>query len=369
MPEKKIFVTRPSLPPLDELMPYLEEIWRSKDLTNGAKFHKSFELKLAEFLNVSNISLFSSGTTALITALKALAIKGEVITTPFSFVATSHALVWNGITPVFVDIEPDTLNLDPSKIECAITSRTSAILATHVYGIPCATSSLEKIAREYNLKIIYDAAHSFGVEVDSNSILNFGDLSILSFHATKVFTTFEGGAIVSSTSHGKLLIDELKNFGFTNEVSVDQVGINGKLNEFCAATGLLQLNHISSFIEKRRIIDELYRSELEHVEGLRLHPIPRGVKSNFSYFPIFVGENFRCSRDQLYFSLRDKGIYARRYFYPLITEFNAYKRYKPALSHDLKVASKAAREVICLPIFPDMSVEDLKYICTQIRGN
>jgi len=268
----KTYVTQPFLPPLEEFMPYLEEIWQEKWLTNNGSFHRQLESKLADYLGVEHLSLFANGTLALITALQALRITGEVITTPYTFVATAHSLLWNKNKPVFVDIDPETLNIDPDKVEAAITPQTSAILAVHVYGTPCDTEKLQQIADVYGLKLIYDAAHAFGVTHNDQSVLNYGDLSILSFHATKVFNTFEGGAIICNDEKTKKRIDYLKNFGFADEVTVMAAGINGKMNEFQAALGVLQLDYIDQCIAARREITTRYREALTELEGIRLLP-------------------------------------------------------------------------------------------------
>ncbi len=320
MNNKKIVnVTQPFLPSLEEFQPYLEEIWKNKWLTNGGPFHQQLEAELAEYLGVKYISLFANGTLALITALQTLRITGEVITTPFSFVATAHSLLWNNIKPVFADIDPTTYNLNPAKIEEAITPQTTAIVPVHVYGRPCNVEAIQKIADIYGLKVIYDAAHAFGVTHEQQSVLNFGDLSILSFHATKVFNTFEGGAIVSPDEKTKQRIDYLKNFGFADEVTVTAPGINGKMNEIQAAFGLLQLKHIDSVINKRQKIDAHYRDELSQVTGIKIIEPASNSQSNYSYFPILVEPNYVLSRDELYNKLKSEGIYARRYFYPLIS--------------------------------------------------
>ena len=361
-----IFVTQPSLPPLEDFIPYLEQIWENKVLTNGGPFHKQLEQALCDYLGVPYISLFSNGTIALITALKALNITGEVITTPYSFVATAHSLLWNNIKPVLVDIDPITLNLDPSKIEAAITPSTTAIMPVHVYGHPCEVDAIDGIAKRHNLKVIYDAAHAFGVQCHCGSVLNHGDLSVLSFHATKVFNTFEGGAIVSPDAETKRYIDQLKNFGFENEVSVTQTGINGKMNEFCAALGLLQLQQIDERIEKRKAIYAEYREGLKGIPGIRCHAPSAPQKSNYSYFPIFVEDDYPLTRDQLYEKLKANGINGRRYFYPLITEFSMYKESGLQTHEELLSAKRAAEQVICLPIYPDMAVNKLVGIINLI---
>lgn len=361
--DKPIYVTQPSLPPLEELIPYLEQIWESHTVTNGGPFHEQLETALCDYLDVPYISLFANGTIALVTALKALDLKGEVITTPYTFVATAHSLVWNGIKPVFVDIDPVTLNLDPDQIEAAITENTTAILPVHVYGHPCDVDAIELIAKKHNLRVIYDAAHAFGVRCHCGSVLNHGHLSVLSFHATKVFNTFEGGAIVCHNLETKMHIDQLKNFGFVSETSVVQTGINGKMNEFSAALGLLQLEYIDEAIEKRRMIDALYRRELEGIPGIRCHVRPDSVHHNYSYFPIFVENRYPMSRDGLYNKLRASSIHARRYFYPLVSEHSLYvgRSVQP-----LPDAESVASEILCLPIYTELTVGTCSEICTQI---
>lgn len=362
---EKIYVTQPSLPPLEEFIPYLNQIWSSKILTNAGPFHQELERALCEYLQVQHISLFTNGTIALITALQALRIKGEVITTPYSFVATSHSLLWNNIKPIFVDIDPKTFNIDPSKIEAAITPETSAILAVHCYGYPCNTEAIQSIADANNLKVIYDAAHAFGVQCDCGSILNHGDLSILSFHATKVFNTFEGGAIISNNLEMKKNIDQLKNFGFVDEITVVNSGINGKMSEFNAALGLLQLKYIDTEILKRKLIDSKYRDKLKDIKGIDC--ISNFAKiSNYSYFPIIVNEDYPLSRDQLYDKLKRNNIYSRRYFYPLISDFPMYKEYESAQHSNLPVARKIASMILCLPIYPVLSNEQIEYIVELI---
>ena len=363
-----LFVTQPSLPPLQELLPYLEQIWASKKVTNNGPFHQQLESALCAYLGVPYISLFCNATIALITALKALDIKGEVITTPYSFVATAHSLMWNGIKPVFVDIDPCTLNLDPNKIEAAITPRTTAIMPVHVYGHPCDVDAIDAIAKKHNLKVIYDAAHAFGVQCHCGSVLNHGDLSVLSFHATKAFNTFEGGAIVSQNAETKRCIDQLKNFGFTGETTVVQTGINGKMNEFNAAVGLLQLKHIDTAIEQRRAIDAAYREGLQDIPGIRCHNPPESLRSNYSYFPIFIEDDYPLTRDQLYDKLKANGINGRRYFYPLITEFTMYRDMEGSVPADLSVAKDVAERVICLPIYSKLSLNKVKIILKQVTS-
>lgn len=353
--QEPIFVTRPSLPPLEELLPYLEQIWESRNLTNGGPFHQKLELELCRYLGVPQISLFCNGTIALLCALKALRIKGQVITTPYSFVATSHSLLWNDLKPVFVDIDERTLNIDPQKIEAAITSETTAILGTHCYGNPCDVLKIQEIADAYNLKVIYDAAHAFGVEINGQSVLNYGDLSVLSFHATKVFNTFEGGAIVSPNDKVKKQIDDLKNFGFLNQEKVVSVGINGKMNEFSAALGLLQLNRLDSEITSRSKIYQAYQAYIDDVNGLTIGQELVCEKYNYSYLPVRVNESLLgIGRDQLKEDLDDLNIKARKYFYPLITKFPMYHSDASISDNALKISEKVSREILCLPIFPGL---------------
>lgn len=361
-----IFVTQPLLPSLEEFMPYLQQIWESKRLTNSGPFHQQLEAALCDYLGIKHISLFANGTLALVTALQALRITGEVITTPYSFVATSHSLLWNGIKPVFVDIDPATFNLDPNKIEAAITPQTTAIMPVHCYGQPCDVETIQNIADNYGLKIIYDAAHAFGVKSDDCSVLNYGDLSVLSFHATKVFNTFEGGAIVCRDEKTKLHIDHLKNFGFVGEVTVVAPGINGKMSEFNAALGMLQLKGIDQAIQRRQAVDARYRKALTGIKGIHC---PQGWNeegANYAYFPILVQNGYPLTRDALYEKLQNMQIYARRYFYPLISEFPMYRGLPSAASSNLPVASRVAREVICLPIYPELSNEQADFIVEQI---
>jgi len=357
---KTIYVTQPALPDLKEFIPYLEKIWESKILTNNGPFHQQLEKELTEFLGVPYISLFANGTLALVTALQVLRISGEVITTPYSFVATAHSLWWNNIKPVFVDIEPECCSLDPDKIEAAITPKTTAIMPVHVYGNPCKVDRIQEIADIYGLKIIYDAAHTFGVNYMGQSICNYGDLSILSFHATKVFNTMEGGAIICHDAATKKRIDYLKNFGFAGETTVMAPGINSKMNEMQAALGLLQLKHHRDNVEKRKTIAQTYRQQLKNTKGISFLPEPENTHSNYAYFPIFVNEKeYGMSRDQLYEKLKQKGIFGRRYFYPLITEFSMYKGLDSAKPGNLPTAVKIANDVICLPIYPQLKYEDV----------
>lgn len=362
-----IYVTQPYLPPLEEFLPYLQSIWDNKILTNGGPFHKQLEKALCDYLGVEHLALFSNGTLALITALQALRITGEVITTPYSFVATAHSLLWNGIKPVFVDVEPNTLNLDPAKIEAAITPQTTAIMPVHCYGHPCDVEAIQRIADIYNLKVIYDAAHAFGVQDQHGSVLRYGDLSVLSFHATKVFNTFEGGAIICPDAKTKQRIDYLKNFGFADEVTVVAPGINGKMSEINAAFGMLQLQHIDRALARREEIDARYREQLKDVKGIScLHNA--GMKTtNHSYFPILVGSDYPLSRDALYQKLRDNNIYARRYFYPLISEFPMYRGLPSAHPNNLPVANNAASQVLCLPIYPNLTDNDIERVVSVIK--
>jgi dTDP-4-amino-4,6-dideoxygalactose transaminase len=353
---KPIYVTRPFLPPLEELVPFLEDIWENKMLTNGGPFHQRFEDELAAYLGVSHLSLFTSGTLGLITALQALQITGEVITTPYTFVATSHALTWNGVKPVFVDIDPSTLTLDPSKIEAAITPLTTAIMPVHVYGVPCAMDEIERIAKDYGLKVIYDAAHTFGVRLqDGASLCARGDVSVLSFHATKVFTTFEGGAVICQDAETKQRIDDLKNFGFVDEITNIAPGINAKMNEMQAALGLLQLNHFQEAIDRRARVFHRYLDAFATVPGLRLHAVPPELTYNYSYFPVFIEDGYPVERDELYHRLMKQGIFARRYFYPLVSDFPMYREQPSAAASNLPVASDVAGRVLCLPIYPDLT--------------
>jgi len=363
---KPIPVTSPLLPPLEEFMPYLQRIWDSRILTNGGGMHQALEKALADYLGVSHIALFANGTLALVTALQALRVTGEVITTPYSFVATGHSLLWNGLKPVFVDIDPVTFNLDPARIEAAITPQTTAIMPVHCYGTPCDTAAIERIAENYNLKVIYDAAHAFAVRDAGGSILRHGDLSVLSFHATKVYNTFEGGAIICPDARTKQRIDHLKNFGFVDEVTVVAPGINGKMSEINAAMGLLQLKHIDRALARRAEIDALYRRLLSGVPGLRSMRIPAGVQRNHSYFPILVEDDFPVGRDEVYQMMRGNGILVRRYFYPLISEFPMYRGLASAAPAHLPVAQSIARKVLCLPIHPDLRDEDVETICTLL---
>jgi dTDP-4-amino-4,6-dideoxygalactose transaminase len=365
--QKPIYVTQPYLPPIEEFIPYLKQIWDNKILTNGGPCHQKLETELCDHLGVKHISLFANGTLALLTALQALRITGEVITTPYSFVATAHSLLWNGIKPVFVDIDSRTLNLDPTKIEAAITPQTTAIMPVHCYGRPCDVDAIQRIADIYNLKVIYDAAHAFGVKCHCGSVLNHGDLSVLSFHATKVFNTFEGGAIVCPDAKTKERIDHLKNFGYVDEVSVVAPGINGKMSELNAAFGLLQLKHVDAALERRREIDQRYRAGLKDVKGITCLNGEEDATTNHSYFPTLISSDYPINRDALYQKLKDQNIYARRYFYPLISDFPMYRSLPSARSGNLPTASRAAAQVLCLPIYPALKTEDQQRIIDTVR--
>ena len=368
MDNQQITVTSPLLPNLDELNVMLMEIWDSKWITNNGKFHKQLEKELAEYLKVPYISLFTNGTLPLITALQALRITGEVITTPYSFVATTHSLWWNGIKPVFVDIDPSNCGLDPEKIEAAITPKTTAIMPVHCYGKPCDTKGIQEIADKYGLKVIYDAAHAFGVDVDGESILNAGDMSTLSFHATKVYNTLEGGALVTHDEQTKKRIDYLKNFGFAGETEVIAPGINSKMDEIRSAYGLLNLKQVDKAIENRKKVAKKYKKALKDVEGIRYLEDIEGVKHNYSYFPIFIDEEkYGMSRDALYAKLKENNILGRRYFYPLISEFATYKGLESSTKENLPVAHKLADSVICLPMYADLSDEDVERIIEVVR--
>jgi dTDP-4-amino-4,6-dideoxygalactose transaminase len=363
----RIYVTQPNLPPLEEFVPYLREIWDRKILTNSGPCHQELESALRDYLGVEHIALFANGTLALVTALQALRVTGEVITTPYSFVATAHSLLWNGIKPVFVDVDPDTLNLDPRRIEAAIAPHVTAIMPVHCYGHPCDVDAIQAIADNYNLKVIYDAAHAFGVQDGGGSILRHGDLSVLSFHATKVFNTFEGGAIVCPDAETKQRIDHLKNFGYVDEVTVVAPGINGKMSEVAAAFGLLQLRHVDEALALREQIDAAYREGLAGVPGLRC--LASGAQTaNYIHFPVLVGPDYPITRDALYQKLRDHEIFARRYFFPLISEFPMYRGLNSARSDNLPVATEVARQVLCLPIYPALQPEDQRRVIDLVRS-
>lgn len=367
MDNKQVTVTSPLLPNLDEFHELLKKIWSSKWITNNGSFHKQLETALAEYLKVPYVSLFTNGTLPLLTALQALRITGEVITTPYSFVATTHSLWWNGCKPVFVDIDPVTGNIDPDKIEAAITPQTQAIMPVHVYGNPCEMKRIQEIADKYGLKVIYDAAHAFGVEVDGESILNAGDMSTLSFHATKVYNTIEGGALVMQDERTKKRIDYLKNFGFAGEVEVVAPGINSKMDEMRSAYGLLNLKQVDAAIEARHQVAIQYREALRPVEGITFMDDMPGVKHNYSYFPIFVdAEKYGMTRDELYFKMKGQNVLGRRYFYPLISEFTTYRGLPSANPENLPNAHKMADSVICLPMHHELDKQDVERILNTI---
>ena len=363
-----IYVTSPLIPSLAEYTSYLQDIWDRKWLTNNGHYHQELEKKLCEYLRMEHLSLFTNGTLPLITALQAMRITGEVITTPYSFVATAHTIWWNGLKPVFVDIEEKTGNINPALIESAITPATTAIMPVHVYGNPCDTQAIQDVADRYGLAVIYDAAHAFGVEVNGESILNFGDMSSLSFHATKTYNTVEGGALVVKDARTKKRIDYLKNFGFADEVTVVAPGINSKMDELRAAYGLLNLKLIDDAIEKRKQITDAYREFLRDVKGISFFEDLLNVRHNYSYFPIFVDDEFGMSRDALYQKLKDNGILGRRYFYPLISDFSVYKGLPSSAPGRLPVARKMASEVICLPIYAGLKMEEVEMICCVLEN-
>jgi dTDP-4-amino-4,6-dideoxygalactose transaminase len=361
--DKPIYVTQPVLPPLEEFIEYLKQIWDSKMLTNNGPFHQQFEKELAEYLGVKYLSLFANGTLALITALQALRITGEVITTPYSFVATAHSIWWNNIKPVFADIEQEYFTLDPDKVEAAITPQTTGIMPVHVYGNPCKVERFQQIADTYGLKLIYDAAHAFGVTINGNSILNYGDLSILSFHATKVFNTIEGGAIICQNEKTKNQIDFLKNFGIVDETTVIAPGINAKMNELQSAYGLVQLKYISENINKRKALAEAYRELLKGIDGIRFLNNIDGVDHSYTHFPILIDDKkYGKTRDELYEELKRHNVYGRRYFYPLISQFPTYSGLPSAQPGNLQVAYKVANQVICLPIYNELGIENINKI-------
>lgn len=367
--EEIIHVTQPALPPLDEFIEYLKEIWGSRILTNNGPYHQQFEKELAAYLGVEHLSVFANGTLALVTAIQALRITGEVVTTPFSFVATTHALWWNNIKPVFVDIEPENFTLDPEKIEAAITPQTTAIMPVHVYGYPCRVKAIQEIADTYGLRVIYDAAHSFGVQLHDVPIVSFGDMSVLSFHATKAFNTIEGGAIICRDAQAKRRIDHLKNFGFENEVTVVEPGINAKMNELQAAFGLVQLKHIDDYISKRKEITTMYRERLSGIDGLSFPDDIPGVRHSYTYFPVLIDESsYGMTRDEAYEMLKAHNIYGRRYFYPLISQFPTYRGLPSANPVNLPVATRIAGQVICLPLYPALGAPSVYRIADILKN-
>jgi len=363
-----ITVTKPYLPCLEEFLPYLQDIWSSRQLTNNGVMHQRLEEALASYLKVPYVSLFCNATIALIVAMQALRIKGEVITTPYSFVATAHSILWNQLTPVFVDIDPDTFNINPALIEPAITAKTGLIMPVHVYGQKCRTAEIEEISNNYGIPTIYDAAHAFAVEDCGGSILRHGDLSVLSFHATKVFNTFEGGAIISYDKKIKKRIDLLKNFGIADELTVVAPGINGKMNEVQAAFGLLQLKHVDRAIAKRRNIDRLYREHLADVKGISIPRNDHNLINNYSYFPVLVTPEYKRSRDALYNHFRQHDIITRRYFYPLLSNLNMYQNMPGAIKENLPVANSVSEQVLCLPLYPDMTEEEINTVIGCIKA-
>ncbi len=365
---KPIYVTQPQLPPLEEFIPYLERIWESRQLTNGGPMHGQLESALAEYLGVPHVALFNNGTIALLTALQSLELSGEVITTPYSFAATAHSLLWNRMTPVFADIEAGSFNIDPDRIEAAITPATTAILPVHCYGDPCRVERIREIAARRGLRVVYDAAHAFGVRYRGESLAKHGDLAVLSFHATKVFNTFEGGAIVCHDPETKQRIDRLKNFGIVDEDRIEAAGLNGKMNEVQAAFGLLQLRHLAPALARRRAIDAAYRQALAGGPGVSCLPPPRETERNCSYFPILVGAGARCGRDALYRELRERGIFCRRYFHPLLSALPMYAGCASASTENLPNATRAAREVLCLPMHPELADADLDRVVAAVRG-
>ena len=368
MNNKLITVTSPLLPPLEEFEDYLRDIWNRKWITNNGHYHQELEKALCEYLGVEYVSVFTNGTLPLITALQALRITGEVITTPYSFVATTHSIWWNGIKPVFVDVDPITGNLDPEKIEAVITPKTTAIMPVHVYGNPCDTDRIQKIADTYGLKVIYDAAHAFGVQVNGESILKAGDISTLSFHATKTYNTIEGGALICHDAKMKQRIDHLKNFGFAGETEVVAPGINSKMDEVRAAYGLLNLKYVDEAIDARRQVAEQYREALKDVEGISLLTDIDGVRHNYSYFPIFIdADKYGMTRDELYYKMKDAGVLGRRYFYPLISEFSTYRGLPSAAPANLPIATKLADTVICLPMHHVLRKKDIVRIIQLIN--
>lgn len=369
MPQKlpnSIFVSKPFLPPLAELLPALEKIWDSRVLTNYGPFHEELEFQLCRYLGVKHISLISNATLALSIALKASGISGEVITTPFSFAATTQALLWNNLTPVFIDIDSTNLNINPNKIEAAITSKTSAILPVHCYGNPCDIDAISSIAKTYDLKVIYDAAHAFGVKCHCGSLLNHGDYSVVSFHATKVFNTFEGGAIVSPDIESKKKVDLMRNFGIFGETSVLSEGLNGKMNEISSALGLLQLQYIDEAISKRKLVADFYLNSLRDTRGIQIVGPFDQIRHNYSYFPILVTDEFPLSRNELYDSLRARGIFVRRYFYPLLSDHSIFRKLSSISHEGLSCAEQAAERILCLPIYPDISSSELDFITASI---
>lgn len=365
---KRIAVTSPLMPSIDEFTSMLRQVWDSKWITNNGRFHQELESALSKYLKVPYVSLFTNGTLPLLTALQALRISGEVITTPYSFVATTHSIWWNGIKPVFVDIDPENCGINPDCIEAAITPKTSAIMPVHCYGKPCDIESIQQIADKYGLKVIYDAAHAFGVEINGKSVLEYGDISTLSFHATKVYSTIEGGAMVVHDKATKQRIDYLKNFGFESETEVIAPGINSKLDEVRSVYGLLNLLQVDAAIESRHQVAIKYRKGLSDIPGIRYFEDMPGVRHNYSYFPIFVNEKeYGISRDELYFKMQENNILGRRYFYPLISTFSTYRGLPSARPENLPQATRVAKEVICLPMHHELTEEDVERVIKVVR--
>lgn len=362
---KKIFVTQPSLPKLEDFVASLETIWKNKWITNNGEFHQQFEKDVAKFLNVPFISIYSNGTLALMAAIKILNLTGEIITTPYSFVATTNSIEWNGLRPVFTDVDKSG-NIDVSKIEKLITKNTSAILPVHVYGNPVETKNLDEIAKKHDLKVIYDAAHAFGVKKNDKSILLEGDLSVLSFHATKIFNSIEGGAIVCKDLETKQKLDQLKNFGFEHETSVTSIGFNAKMNEIQAAYGSLQLKMVKNDIEKCKALTKLYKSKLENIKGIKLLEIDKDLEYNYAYFPIFIQSNYSLTREELYHKFKENNVYVRRYFYPLISNFSMYSGLNSSKKEHLPNANKLSEQVLCLPLYAGLSKEDVIKIINLI---
>lgn len=367
MDKARIYVTKPDLPPLEKFIPYLEKIWESRILTNNGPYLQLFEQALCSYLGVQHISLFSNGTLALMTALEALNISGEVITTPYTFVATAQSLYWRHLTPVFVDIEPDSCNLDPKLIEDAITPETTAILPVHTYGHPCKVGAIARIAEKHGLSVIYDAAHAFGVRFQGRTLLDFGDLSIVSFHATKVFHTFEGGAVICHDAGMKQHLDDLKNFGFRDEVTIEAPGINGKMSEFNAAFGLLQLQYADRALQRRRDIAARYRNALRGIRGITFFSPAEDCTENASYFPVLVDGDFPLERDDLYQLLKQRGIYARRYFFPLISDIPLFRTMPGAEKLRTGTARRIADQILCLPIYTSLEDREIDIITSIIR--
>lgn len=366
--ESPIYVTQPYLPEVSEFIPYIEKIWKNKILTNGGELHTQLEKELEEFLGVKNVVLFSNGTSALITAIQALDLPegGEVITTPYSFVATAHSIIWNKLKPVFVDIESHSPNIDIDKIKEAYSDKTVAIMPVHCYGIPCNVKEIDAFAKAKNIKVLYDAAHAFGVKVEEGSVLNYGDMSVLSFHATKVFNTFEGGAVICHTPEMKQKLTQLKNFGIINGgADVISFGSNGKMSEIHAAFGLLQLKHIDRLILQRKKIYELYTNALIEIDGIDLLSRDLAISDNYSYLPIIINKSYSLGRDELFLKLFENNIIARKYFHPLISDFKIYKKYKSYTPN----CSNLSQRILCLPIYPNLAEEDIKKILHLLKGN